>query len=114
MVVDRAHRIGRIYKDRTSNKYCKEIIVRLTTFRHRTMLYRARPKLKGVTVRLDLTKSRYDLLKNANNYVKEIPTIRFCYVDVNCRLKFKFTGEDQDDFFSSSMDELHDITDMKI
>ena len=65
------------------------------------MLYRARAKLKGIKVRLDLTKSRYDLLSNANNHVKEIPTIRFCYVDVNCRL-------------ISSMDELRDITDMEI
>ena len=83
MVVNRAHRIGRIYKDRTSNKNCKGIIVRFTTFRHRAMLYRARSKLKEVKVRLDLTKSLYDLLNNANNHVKEIPTIRFCYVDVN-------------------------------
>ena len=113
MVVDRAHRIGRIYKDHTSNKNCKRI-VRFTTLRHRTMLYRARSKLKGVKVRLDLTKSPYDLLNNANNHVKEIPTIRICYVDVNCRLKVKFTGEDQDDVFFSSMDELRDITDMEI
>ena len=114
IVVDRAHRIGRIYKDRTSNKNCKGIIVRFTTFRHRTMLYRARSTLKGVKVRLDFTKSRYDLLNNANNHVKEIPTIRFCYVDVNWRLKVKFTGEDQDNVFFSSMDELRDITDMEI
>ena len=114
MVVDRAHRIGRIYKDRTSNKNCKGITVRFTTFRHRTMLYRARSKLKGVKVRLDLTKSRYDLLNNANNRVKEIPIIRFCYVDVNCRPKVKFTGEGLDDVFFSSMDELRDITDMEV
>ena len=101
MVVDRAHRIGRIYKDCTSNKNCKRIIVRFTTFRHKTMLYRARSKLKGVKIRLDLTKSRYDLLNNANSHVKEIPTIRFCYVDVNYRLKVKFTGEDQEDVFFS-------------
>ena len=75
LVVDYAHRIGRIYKDQASNKNCKGIIVRFTTFRHRTMLYRARSKLKGVEVRLDLTKSLYDLLSNANNYVKEISTI---------------------------------------
>ena len=114
MVVDRVHRIGPIYKDRTSNENYKGIIVRFTTFRHRTMLYRARSKLKGVKVRLDLTKSRYDLLNNANNHVKEIPTIRFCYVDVNCRLKVKFTSEDQDDVFFSSVDELREITDMDI
>ena len=78
------------------------------------MSYRARSKLKGVKVRLDLTKSRYVLLNNANNHLKETPVIRFCYVDVNCRLKVKFTGEDQDDVSFSSMDELRDITDMEI
>ena len=114
MVVDRVHRIGRIYKDHTSNKNCKGIIVRFTTFRHKAMLYRARSKLKRVKVRLDLTKSRYDLLNNASNHVKEIPTIRFCCVAVICRLKVKFTGEDQDNVFFLSMDELRDITDMEI
>ena len=75
LVVDYVQRIGRIYKDQALNKNCKGIIVRFTTFRHRTMLYRTRSKLKGVEVRLDLTKSLYDLLSNANNYVKEISTI---------------------------------------
>ena len=78
------------------------------------MLYRAGSQLKGVKVRLDLTQSWYNLLSDANNHVKEIPTIRFCYVDVSCRLKVRFTGEDQDDVFFSSMDKLCDITDMEI
>ena len=36
VIVDRAHRIGRIYKDHASNKNCKGIMVRFTIFRHRT------------------------------------------------------------------------------
>ena len=39
VVVGRAHTIGHIYKDSASNKNGKGIIVRFTTFRHRTMLY---------------------------------------------------------------------------
>ena len=35
VIVDRAHRIGRIYKDHASNKNCKGIMVRFTIFRHR-------------------------------------------------------------------------------
>ena len=69
LVVDYAYRIGRIYKDQASNKNCKGLIVTFTTFRHRTMLYRTRSKLKGVEIRLDLTKSLYDLLSNANNSI---------------------------------------------
>ena len=90
------------------------MMVRFTTFRQRKMLCRARSKRKGEKVRLDFTKSWYDLLSNANNHAKEIPNIIFLYVDVNCRLKIKFTGNDQDDVFFSSMDELRDITEMEI
>ena len=39
MVEDRADRIGRFHKNRASNRNCKGIIVRFTTFRHRTMLH---------------------------------------------------------------------------
>ena len=56
IVVGRAHRIGRTYKNRVSNNERRGIIVRFDTSRHRTMLYRARTKLKRVKVRLDLTK----------------------------------------------------------
>ena len=41
-VLDRTHRIGSIYTVRVSNKKCKSIIVRFTTFRRRTLFYRAR------------------------------------------------------------------------
>ena len=84
-VLDRAHRIGPSYKDKITSKKCKSIIVRFTTFRHRTLFYRARKNLKsGFKVKLDLTKSRFNLLKKANDHVKEIPAISFCYEDVNC------------------------------
>ena len=51
-VIDRAHRIGKGYKNKTRNVPCKSIIVRFSTFRHRN-------KLKNAKVRLDLTKKRY-------------------------------------------------------
>ena len=43
-VIDRAHRIGSRYLDASPNNYCKSIIVRFTTFRHRTMFYRVKNK----------------------------------------------------------------------
>ena len=114
-VIDRAHRIGSRYQDASSNNYCKSIIIRFITFRHRTMFYRAKNKLKrGVKIKLDLTKSRFNLLKRANDHVKEVPSIKFCYADINCRLKVKFNDENQKDIFFSSFDELRDIVDMKI
>ena len=71
-VIDHAHRIGSKYQDASSNNYCKSIIIRFTTFRHRTMFYRAKNKLKrGVKIKLDLTKSRYNLLKGS--YINDVP-----------------------------------------
>ena len=98
--MDRAHRIALIYIDRVSQKKCKGIIARFTTFRHRTLFYRARKGLKSAKVKLDLAKSRSDLLKKANNHVKEIRAINFCYADVNCCLRVKFHDEKQKDIFS--------------
>ena len=88
--------------------------MRFSTCRHRRTLCRARSNLKEEKVRLGLTKSRYDLLSNLKSYVKQIATIRFCYVGVKCRLDIKFIGEDQDDVFFSSMDELCNISEMEI
>ena len=64
--------------------------IRFTTFHHRTLFYRARKNLKNVKAKLNLTKSRFDLLERANNHVNEILTINFGYADVNCRLWVKF------------------------
>ena len=66
IVIDRAHRIGNNYTHKTTKKSCKRIIVKFGTFRHRTIFYRARRNLKnGASIRLDLTKTRYDLFKRA-------------------------------------------------
>ena len=64
--------------------------------------------------KLDLTKSRYDLLKTVNDHVKEVPFIKFCYTVVNCRLKVKFNDENQKDILFSSFEDLRDIVDMEI
>ena len=114
-IIDHTHIIGSRYLDDSLNNYCKSIILRFTTLRHSTMFYRAKNELKrGVRIKLDLTKSRYNLLKRANDHVKEVPSIIFCYADINCRLKVKFNDENQKDIFFSSFDELRDIVDMEI
>ena len=65
-------------------------------------------------MKLDLTKSRFNLLKKANDHVKEIPAISFCYAGVNCRLRVKFQDTKQEDIFFSTFDELRDIVDSEI
>ena len=89
-VVDRPHRNGPSYTDKNLNIACQSVIVRFTTFQNRTMVYRAKKKMKpGVRVKLDWTKSRYTLLTDANKIVKQNPDIKFCYAHINCLLKIK-------------------------
>ena len=90
MVTDRAHRIGKGYKDKTRNVPCKTIFVRFSTFRHRTLFYRNRNKLKNAKVRLDLTKKRYKIFTDAIDFVKAYKNVDYVMVDINCRLKVFF------------------------
>ena len=60
VAIDRAHRINNGYKIRNTNTFCKLKIVTFITFRHRTLFYRNRSKLKNnAKVKLDLTRKRY-------------------------------------------------------
>ena len=111
LAFDRAHRIGKTYNEKGTNRTCKSIIVRFTTFRHRTLLYRSKKKMsQNVRIKLDLTKKRYSVLSDANDYVKDVSMIKFCYADVNCRLKIKWSDENKEDTFFKSIDDLKQQT----
>ena len=59
-ILDRAHRIGPVYKDE-SDQNIQGIIVKFNNFRYRSMFYKNRKKLKrGKRVRIDLTSNRYE------------------------------------------------------
>ena len=62
-IIDREHRIGKPYKNH-KNEECHLMIVRFTTWRHRTKLYHARDKSRNAKykIRLDLTQTRYGSL----------------------------------------------------
>ena len=86
---DRAHRVG-FTKDIQGNpvKNC-QMIVKFTSFRSRTDVYRNRKKgTEGGKVRfyVDQTKRRFDLRKMAVEYVKDKPDVDFAFVDINCSL----------------------------
>ena len=50
-------------------------------------------------MKLDLTKSRLNLLKKVSDQAKEIPAVSFCCADMNCRLQVRFHDAKQKDFF---------------
>ena len=64
-IIDRAHRIG---KPKMVDKMkVQRMIVRLSTWRHHTLVYRARKTSKKFKIHLDLTKPRLDVLIKAND-----------------------------------------------
>ena len=67
-------------------KNVRPVVVRFTTFRHRTMFYRARKKVSKNGVH----KERFTLYQKARDLVKSKKFVKHVYVDVNCRLKVTF------------------------
>ena len=91
-------------KDKTRDVPCKSIIVKFSTFRHRTLFYRNRNNLKNVKVRLDLTKKRYKIFTDAIDFVKAYnKNVDHAMVDINCRLKVVFKN-DRSSFFDNISD----------
>ena len=106
-VIDRAHRIGPKSTD-GDGKPRQRVIVRLTTWRHRTAIYRARKKAaSSIKIRLDLTKPRLDLLINANDILKEYKGY-YAFADVNCRTRAKIGGKFN---FFDSIEDLQKLID---
>lgn len=65
-------------------------------------------------MKIDITKSRFKLLKKDSDNVKEIAAVSFSYADVNCLLMVKFPDVNQEKIFSSTFAELCDIVDSEI
>ena len=78
VVIDRAQRTGKDNNDKKTNVRCNSIIVRFTTFWHRTMFYRSRANLKNnVKFKLDLTKNRYKIFTKAIETVKSYDNVNY-------------------------------------
>jgi len=94
-VIDRAHRVG---------KKRDIMIVKFTSFKYRTSVYRNRKKNKDVNIHLDLTKKRLNLLDQARSMINDLSAVSFVFGDINCNTvarmkdgKFKFF-DNIDDF----------------
>ena len=107
-MIDRAHRIGQVKVDKDTNIKQQDIIIKFVTFRHRTEFYRARKEFKSdIRVGLDLTRKRYQLLKDGRALIDGNPKVKFLYADINCNLKIH-PADGQDRSFSS-LNELKEI-----
>ena len=89
---------------RQLKKSCKSVIVRFSTFCHRTIVYRTKKNLKcSVRVKIDLTKKIHNLLVSTNKYVSNIDSVKFFYADNNCRLNIRWEDESINDPFFDSL-----------
>lgn len=86
-VLDRAHRVG-IAKGTKP----RQIIVKFSTWRHRSALYRARKEIRqklGYTIQPDLTKTRLDLLNQVKALCETSNVAVYAFADINCALGIK-------------------------
>ena len=103
---DRVHRSGKLHPKRQDNRRQSnqppELVAQtIVKFRHwepRRQAHIGRSKLKGtdLKIRPDLTKRRLDLLNTARNRVKATAgdnSDNFAYVDINCNLAVRISGE---------------------
>ena len=108
--LDRAHRVGKPFICEDGSRK-QQIIVKFLTWHHRTLLYRNRKKLSSAKIHLDLTQSKFRLLKKSQEKVKDDNRVDFAFADVNCALcvrlkdgKFKyFSSEEQLDSILSNI-----------
>ena len=108
--IDRAHRTGKVTTNSNTKEKTKPIIIRFTSFRDRTAVYKARAKIKEMakcSLSLDLTANRYKLLKDARTLVENVSDINVVYTDINCNLR-AFTSKEEHVLFES-MSDLNDI-----
>lgn len=80
LVIDRAHRVGAGYNNKPP-----AMIVRFTTSRHRTKLYRARKEIKeifGYSLQVDLAKEHLHTLKRVREIGRDTKRQR----DLNLRM----------------------------
>ena len=102
-VIDRAHRIGQARV--VAGKRTRQMIVRFTTWRHRTAVYRARKSWDKYKIRLDLSTKRLDTIIKTTKMIEEKGFQGFTFADVNCRLCAKIGKDfnyfnDEDDLAS--------------
>ena len=61
---------------------------------------------KNVRIKVDLTRKRFTLPSSANEHVRNTNLVKFCYTDINCRRKIKWSDEIREDTFFKHMEDL--------
>ena len=79
----------------------RAIIVKFSTFRHRSLFYRARKNLKTyIKLLIYLKKKRFNLLLAAQSFIQGKKNVKYVYADINCILKIRLIYNDEKIFSS--------------
>ena len=87
--IDRVHRIKGKVKNKDTGEVRQAMIVKFSTWKHRTAVYKARKKSEDKKIQLDLTAKRAKLLSFAREKSKSNDYIEFLFADINCRIGLK-------------------------
>ena len=85
---DRAHRVGKKKTDAEGN-VSQQMLVRMCSWKARTVIYRNRKVLKNHRFYLDLTQRRFKLKLLAEKKVEANAKVEFVLADINCSLSMK-------------------------
>ena len=101
-----------IWTTSQKKKKIKSVIVNFKSWKARQQLYNARPRnqkdgKKNFSISVDLTRRRYQLLREARGIVEDIIAINFALVNINCSLGVRY--ENDSFHYVSSKQELHNI-----
>ena len=75
--------------------------VKFKDFIPRTKKYRDRKHKSDISIQLDLTKRRYDLLKEARTRIKDVDSVEHAFADINYSLGLRLKNS-RFRFFNSS------------
>ena len=85
--IDREHSIRKKTPGRV-----RPMIVRFTTWRQRTMVYRKRKDCFNCRITLDVTKTLMDIVEEAIDLARESDHISYAFANINCSLRVKLTN----------------------
>ena len=106
-VIDWGHRVKRAIK--VNRKEVRQMIVHLTIWRHRTLIYKAQETSSRYKITLDLTKRCIERLNKAYESLEK-QNNSLAFVDINCRICLSQNG---DYHYFSDLNDLDKLTNKK-
>ena len=73
------------------------------------MIYWAKKNMSNVQVKSYLSKKHYDFIISTNKLLQNVKSVKFPYIDANCRPKINWSDDLIDDNFSHSLHELKNM-----